>query len=86
MTRIFQDDVDAIPRMTAKIAKQEAQRIQIKAREHKGWELSNLGASIRTNKKTLEKLISRQDKGVTLERKTTFPDGRKAFYYAEVQN
>lgn len=86
LTRIFQDDPDAIPRLEQKIANQEKEKLEIKARDHKGWELSNLGALIRTNKKTLEKLKARKNQGITLERKPTFNHGGKKFYYVEVKN
>ena len=86
MTRIFQDDPEAIPKLEAKILKQEQEKIEIKSRDHKGWELSNLGALIRTNKKTLEKLKARKEQNITLERKPTFNHGGKKFYYVEVKN
>tara|TARA_B110000467_G_C18192437_1_gene406888 strand:- start:346 stop:606 length:261 start_codon:yes stop_codon:yes gene_type:complete len=86
MSRIFQDDPNAIEMLNAKIAKQEIQRAEIKSREHKSYELTNLGACIRTNKKTLAKLIERKEKGITLERATTFVNGSKRFYYKTVTN
>ena len=86
MTRIFQDDPDAIPKLEAKILRQEEERAEIKSREHKGWELSNLGALIRTNKATLALLQRRKAEGITLIRKPTYNHGGKKFFYEEVKS
>lgn len=46
-TSIYADALDPLADIDKKIAKLEAERRAIKAREHKAWELTNIGANIR---------------------------------------
>lgn len=55
-TVIFSDDDNAIAALEARIAEKEASKAEIKARAHASWELSNLNASIRTDKKRIEQI------------------------------
>ena len=84
MPRIFMDDPEAADLLTKKLNRLLLERDQIKARDHKTWELSNLGATIRIVKQKLETLEIRADKGITLERRTTYAGNRKSFYYIRV--
>ncbi len=62
-TSIYDDDPDAIERLEEKLGRLEEQRAAIKARPHEGWELSNLGATIRTTRRRLEELRERAGEG-----------------------
>lgn len=53
---IYNDDPNAIEKLKVKLEKLENQRASIKAREHEGWELTNIGATIRETKKRIERL------------------------------
>ena len=55
-TAIYADALDPVADIDAKIAKLEAERTAIKAREHKAWELTNIGANIRRLKLRRESL------------------------------
>ena len=55
-TAIYADAIDPVADIDAKIAKLEADRTAIKAREHKAWELTNIGANIRRLKLRRESL------------------------------
>ena len=55
-TAIYADAIDPVADIDAKIAKLEADRTAIKAREHKAWELTNIGANIRRLKLRREPL------------------------------
>lgn len=95
--RIFQDDPNAIYLLEQKLAGLEKERVYWKnvkktvPRDYsrtegdaKWYMPQNINANIRTVKKKIETIKERQSRGVTLERKTTFPDGKKRFYYEEV--
>jgi len=95
---IFQDDPDAIPKLEKKLEDLEKQRAYWKTvkktiprdysateGDRKWFMPQNINANIRTVKKKIEKIKERKEKGIGLERKTTFKDGRKVFYYEEVQ-
>jgi hypothetical protein len=83
---IFQDDPLAIEKLNAKLARLLIEKNEIKSREHKGWELSNLGATIRSVKQKIEIITKRKENNQTLERKTTFKEGHKCFFYETIQN
>ena len=53
---IYNDDPNAIQKLEEKLEKLENERKIIKAREHSGWELTNIGANIRETKKRIERL------------------------------
>lgn len=53
---ISSDDEEAIPKLKEKLKDIEEQRVKIKKREHKSWELSNIGQNIRSVKKRIEYL------------------------------
>ena len=55
-TAIYADALDPVADIDEKIAKLEAERAAIKAREHKSWELTNIGANIRRLKLRRESL------------------------------
>ena len=55
-TAIYADAIDPVADIDEKIAKLEAERTAIKAREHKAWELTNIGANIRRLKLRRESL------------------------------
>ena len=80
------DSPDAAEQLQKKLNWLLNEKENIKARDHKTWELTNLGATIRTVKKKLEVLQVRKDNGITLERKTTFKGGRKCFFYVRVKD
>lgn len=46
-TAIYADAADPVADLDARIAELERRRVEIKARDHASWELSNLGANIR---------------------------------------
>lgn len=53
---VSQDDPEAIKKLKVKIIRLEKERIEIKSRDHHGWELSNLSQNIRSIKLRIEKL------------------------------
>ena len=55
-TAIYADALDPVADIDAKIAKLEVERNALKAREHKSWELTNIGANIRRLKLRRESL------------------------------
>ena len=57
-TAISSDDPEAIEKLKEKLVILEKTRASIKAREHQGYELRNIGANIRTVKKRIEYLKS----------------------------
>jgi len=97
--RIFQDDPDAVAKLEKKLEGLEKQKAYWKglkpvprtyqANEPDGakrsFMLPNLNANIRTVRQKIKLIKSRQDRNIVLERKTTFKDGRKVFYYQEVK-
>lgn len=80
------DAPDAAEQLQKKLERLLTEKEAIKAREHKGWELSNLGATIITVKHKLEMIQNRKDNGITLERRTTYAGNRKSFYYVRVKD
>ncbi len=99
LQRIFQDDPDAIPKLEKKLERLEKEKAYWKglkplprtyqANEPDGakrsFMLPNLNANIRTVRQKIELIKSRQERNIGLERKTTFKDGRKVFFYQEVE-
>ena len=97
--RIFQDDPDAVSKLEVKLARLEKEKAYWKglksvprtyqANEPDGakrsFMLPNLNANIRTVRQKIELIKGRQEKNIGLERKTTFKNGRKVFYYEEVE-
>jgi len=53
---IYSDDPNAIEKLENKLEKLEQERTEIKNREHKTWELQNIGATIRTTKDRIKEL------------------------------
>jgi len=95
---IFQDDPDAIPKLEKKLEDLEKQRAYWKTvkktvpRDYSAtegdrkWFMPQLiNTNIRTVKKKIETIKERKEKGIELKRKTTFKEGRKVFYYEEVE-
>jgi hypothetical protein len=95
---IFQDDPDAIPKLEQKLQDLEKQRAYWKTvkktvprdysateGDRKWFMPQNINANIRTVKKKLEVIKNRKEKNIGLKRKTTFKNGRKVFYYEEVE-
>lgn len=94
---IFQDDPDAIAKLEAKLAGLEKEKAYWKGlkperRTFGNAETDNMRRSfmlpltnqnIRSVKQKIEMIKARQDRGATLERKTTFVGGKKRFYYEE---
>jgi hypothetical protein len=75
---IFTDDDDAVEKLLAKIATLEAKRDEMKHRNkewrkagkgkaHEGWELSNLGARIRSNRERVTEVKRRQSLAAEVE-------------------
>lgn len=100
MERIFDDDPQAVEKLT--------QKLQGLLTEKKYWKalkpvprtyqhnepdgakrcyiLPNLNQTILGIKKRIAKIEERQAAGVHLERKATYPNGQKHFYYHEVKD
>ena len=64
-TAIYADAIDPVADIDEKIAKLEAERKAIKAREHESWELTNIGANIRRLKLRRESLADMKASGKT---------------------
>ena len=64
-TAIYADAIDPVADLDEKIARLEAERDAIKAREHKSWELTNIGANIRRLKLRRESLADMKASGKT---------------------
>lgn len=58
---ISSDDPDAVVKLKQKLERLEEEKAEIKSREHKGWELSNIGATIRNTKQRIEILKKKAD-------------------------
>lgn len=58
---IYSDDPNAITKLKEKLERLENERVSIKSREHKTWELTNIGANIRETKKRIEKLEKQEN-------------------------
>lgn len=95
--RIFQDDPDAIERLEAKLVKLEEEKAYWKTikkcvprdysntpEDARWYMLTNVTTRIREVNKKIEKIRERQEAGITLQRKPTYQNGRKNFYYEEV--
>jgi len=82
LTRIFKDDPDAIEKFNAKLERLLKEKQTIKDRPHKGWELSNIGATIRSVKKKIEQINNIKNDNKQLVRNVTYKNGRKCFYYS----
>lgn len=99
MTKIFNDDPDAIKRLNEKLEKLQEEKKYWKAlkpetRDYsanetdnmKRWYmLQNYNQNINQIKKRIIKLENLRDQNITLERKAVFPDGKKRFRYVEVK-
>lgn len=55
-TVIYSDDPNAIEKLKDKLQKLENERANIRAREHSTWELTNIGANIRSTKERIRRL------------------------------
>ena len=96
--RIFQDDPEALSKLKVKLEKLEETKAYWKAikkiprtythtQEDARWYmLPSTTTNIREVKKKIKKIEDRITAGKTLVRKTTFKNGRKVFYYHEVEN
>ncbi len=95
---IFQDDPKAIEKYEKKITYLEGVNdywkkiTKFPTRDYKHrnqlgdekfYEQSNNSATLRDTKKKLAKVKERKESGTTLERKTTYKDGKPRFYYKE---
>lgn len=58
---IYSDDPNAITKLKEKLERLENERVSIKSREHKTWELTNIGANIRETKKRIERLEKQEN-------------------------
>ena len=99
LARIFQDDPDAVEKLERKLEELEKQKAYWKGLKplprtyginepdgaKRSFMLPNLNATIRDVRMKIAKIKERQEKNIGLERKTTFKDGRKVFYYQEVK-
>ena len=97
--RIFDDAPDAVERLTAKLEELKKEHAYWKALKPekrtygfnetdgmKRWYmLPNLNQQINGIKKRIAKIEARKAAGVELERKVTFKNGRKVFWYSEVK-
>ncbi len=98
MNRIFQDDPKAIELLEQKLVGLEKEKTYWKGikktvprdysntpEDARWYMLTNVTTRIREVNKKIETIKERQSRGVTLERKTCFPDGKKRFRYEEVK-
>lgn len=96
MSVIFQDDPQAIEKLNAKLATLEKEKAYWKTikknvprkydnspEDARWYMLTNVTTRIREVKKKIAKIQEREEAGKTLERKTTFKNGRKVFFYVE---
>ena len=60
-TVIYNDDPNAIEKLKDKLQKLENERANIKAREHSTWELTNIGANIRSTKERIRRLEEQEN-------------------------
>lgn len=99
MNKIFNDDPEAIQKLTVKLEGLQTEKIYWKnlkpeKRDYsinetdgmKRWyKLQNLNQNINQIKKRIAKLESMKAQNISLERKAVFPDGKKRFKYVEVK-
>ena len=96
--RIFQDDPKAIELLEQKLVGLEKEKTYWKGikkcvprdysstpEDARWYMLTNVTTRIREVNKKIESIRSREEQGKTLERKTTFKNGRKVFFYSEVE-
>ena len=96
--RIFQDDPKAIELLEQKLVGLEKEKTYWKGikkcvprnysntpEDARWYMLTNVTTRIREVNKKIESIQSREEQGKTLERKTTFKNGRKVFFYSEVE-
>ena len=97
MERIFDDAPDAIDRLQEKLVKLQQEHAYWKSvkpeKRTYGWAetdgmkrwymLPNLNQQINGIKKRIKKIEYRKAAGIILERKVTFKNGRKVFWYDE---
>ena len=96
--KIFRDDPDAVGKMEQKVKFWEERQdywkkvTKFPSRDYqnrnqlgdaKWYELSNIGANLRDAKKKLDGIKAQQGRGTDLVRKSTYPSGKKRFYYSE---
>jgi len=95
--RIFDDAPDALERLQEKLVKLQQEHAYWKGLKQekrtygfdetdgmKRWYmLPNLNQQINGIKKRIKKIEDRKAAGITLERKVTFKNGRKVFWYDE---
>ena len=99
MPRIFQDDPDAVQKLEDKLAKLESEKAYWKGLKpeprtfqhendnmKRSFMLPLTNQNIRSVKQKIDMIKSRQERGASLERKTTFVGGKKRFYYSEEQS
>ncbi len=60
-TVIYNDDPNAIEKLKDKLQRLENERASIKAREHSTWELTNIGARIRSTKERIKRLEEQEN-------------------------
>ncbi len=99
MERIFDDDPDAVKKLTAKLEGLLKEKVYWKALKpvprtyqhnepdgaKRSYILPNLNQTINGLKKRIKKLELREAAGLCVVRKATFPNGQKHFYYQEVK-
>ena len=96
MPRIFQDDPHALDKLNLKLEGLEKNKEYCKGikktkprpydsslGDQRWYMLDNVTTNIRSVKKKIAQIQSRLDKNIKLERKTTFKNGKKVFYYVE---
>ena len=99
MSIIYSDDPEAIQKLnkkldTLKIAKKYWKSLKQEKRTYQNesdsmkrcFMLPNINANIRSVKKKIERLENMKKNNIKLERKTTFKNGRKCFFYVESLN
>lgn len=98
MSNIYDDDPHAIEKLESKLVGLEKQKAYWKTvkktvprdysntpGDHKWFMPGNIQTNIRTIRKRIDKIKARQAAGITLERKPTYPNGKKRFFYKEVK-
>lgn len=99
MTRIFQDDPDAISKLEAKLILLEKEKsywknLKPEARTYHN-ETDNMkrcfmlplcNQNIRSCRLKIQAITNMKNEGITLERKITYKNGRPCFYYAKKEN
>jgi len=93
---VFRDDPNAIQKQELKVKNFEEEQDYWKnitkepqrsyshtLGDARWWALSNTSTNLREAKKKLHKLESDKKEGTTLQRNTTFKDGKKRFFYTK---